>query len=316
MSLSEFTKAIQEVTTPLPGSTPQAVVYKLTVKKRFEGLSIVDFFNEAVPRSTQELWINKVESGNLTVNGKTVSIDYKVKAGDLTQHSSEPKTEPEINTNIQLIYEDDSILVVDKPSPLPMHASGRYARNTLLNILTLAFPDKDLKLLHRIDANTTGLVIIAKGKEVANTIRVQFEEKQIQKEYIALVERIIEENSITSIQSIGNEVLVGGARKVDDTGKKAETNITVLERRTAKNQTLLSVIPLTGRTNQIRLHLAELGFPIVGDEGHKDQAFFKNNPFTYPTDSLFLHAYKLSFKHPKTGKDISFEAPIPSKFKE
>lgn len=316
MSLSEFTKAIQEVTTPLPGSTPQAVVYKLTVKKRFEGLSIVDFFNEAVPRSTQELWINKVESGNLTVNGKIVTIDYKVKAGDLTQHSSDPKTEPEVNTNIQLIYEDESILVVDKPSPLPMHASGRYARNTLLNILTLAFPDKDLKLLHRIDANTTGLVIIAKGKEVANTIRVQFEEKQIQKEYIALVEGIIEENNITSIQSISNEVLVGGARKVDDTGKKAETNITVLERRTAKNQTLLSVIPLTGRTNQIRLHLAELGFPIVGDEGHKDQEFFKNNPFTYPTDSLFLHAHKLSFKHPKTGKDISFEAPIPSKFKE
>lgn len=315
MNQSEFTQAIQQVTTPLPGSTPQAVVYKLTVKKRFEGLSIIDFFNEAVPRSTKELWKSKVKSGNLTVNGKTVTIDYKVKAGDLTQHSSEPKIEPEVNTNIQFIYEDDSILVVDKPSPLPMHASGRYARNTLLNILTLAFPDKDLKLLHRIDANTTGLVIIAKGKEIANNVRVQFEEKQIQKEYIALVEGIIEENNITSIQSIGNEVLVGGARKVDETGKKAETNITVLERRTAKNQTLLSVIPLTGRTNQIRLHLAELGFPIVGDEGHKNQEFFKNNPFTYPTDSLFLHAYKLNFKHPKTGKDISFEAPLPNKFK-
>lgn len=315
MNQSEFTQAIQQVTTPLPGSTPQVVVYKLTVKKRFEGLSIVDFFSRAVPRSTKELWVDKVESGNLTVNAKTVAINYIVKAGDLTQHSSDPKTEPDVNTNIQLIYEDDSILVVNKPSPMPMHASGRYARNTLLNILTLAFPDKDLKLLHRIDANTTGLVIIAKGKEIANNVRIQFEGKQIQKEYITLVEGIIEENNITSIQSIGNEVLSGGARKVDDSGKKAETNITVLERRTAKNQTLLSVIPLTGRTNQIRLHLAELGFPIVGDEGHKNQEFFKNNPFTYPNDSLFLHAYKLSFKHPKNGDDISFEASIPSKFK-
>lgn len=314
MNQSEFTQAIQQVTTPLPGSTPQAVVYKLTVKKRFEGLTIIEFFSKAVPRSTKELWIGKVESSNLTVNGRTVTIDYNVKAGDLTKHSSDPKTEPDVNTNIQLIYEDESILVVDKPSPMPMHASGRYVRNTLLNILTLAFPDKDLKLLHRIDANTTGLVIIAKGKEIANNVRVQFEGKQIQKEYIALVEGVIEENNITSIQSIGNEVLVGGARKVDDTGKKAETNITVLERRTAKNQTLLSVIPLTGRTNQIRLHLAELGFPIVGDEGHKNQDFFKNNPFTYPADSLFLHAYKLNFKHPKTKKDISFEAVIPNKF--
>ena len=314
MNKSDFTKAIQQVCSPLPGSTPKAVVYKLTVKKRFEGLSIIDFFNQAVPRSTKDLWITKVESENLTVNGNTVTINYKVKAGDLTQHSSAPKTEPEVNTNIQLIYEDDSIMVINKPSPLPMHASGRYARNTLLNILTLAFPKKDLKLLHRIDANTTGLVVLAKGKDIANNIRIQFEEKTIQKEYLALVEGIIMDDELNSDFAIGTEVLVGGARKVDDSGKNAKTNITVLERRTKENQTLLSVVPLTGRTNQIRLHLAELGYPIVGDEGHKNSNYFKNNPFTYPTDSLFLHAYKLTFKHPKTEEKISFEAPIPIKF--
>lgn len=313
-SNSEFTKAIKKISTPLPGSTPQAIVYKLTVKKRFEGLSIIDFFKQAVPRSSKDVWIKKIKSGNLTVNGKTITTDYIVKAGDLTQHSSEPKTEPEINTNIKLIYEDESILVIDKPSPLPMHASGRYYRNTLLHILTLAFPNKDLKLIHRIDANTTGVVVLAKGKEVANTIREQFEVKSVKKTYLALVEGLVKENNITSKQSIGSEVLVGGARKIDNTGKTAETNIKVLERRTKNNETLLSITPLTGRTNQIRLHLANIGHPIVGDKGHKNPDYFKSNPFTYPTDSLFLHAHKLTLKHPKTKEEISFNSPIPEKF--
>lgn len=315
MSLSEFTKAIKDSSTPLPGSTPQSIVYKLTVKKRYEGLNIVDFFLRAVPRSNKATWIEKIEKNNLTVNAKPITKEYIVNAGDLTQHSSEPKTEPVVNTEIKLIYEDDFLLVINKPSPLPMHASGRYYKNTLLNILTLSFPNKDLKLTHRIDANTTGVVILAKGKEVANNMRLQFEEKSIQKQYIALVEGLIKEDHINSSKPIGKEVLVGGARKVDNTGKTAETNIKVLERRTKNNETLLSITPLTGRTNQIRLHLAELGHPIVGDEGHKNPNYFKSNPFTYPSDSLFLHAYKLTIKHPTTETEISFEAPIPKKFK-
>ena len=86
----------------------------------------------------------------------------------------------------------------------------------------------------------------------------------------------------------------------------------VLERRA--NYTLLELMPLTGRTNQIRLHLAELGHPIKGDLGHKDAAYFQNNPFTYPSDSLFLHAHRLKIIHPTTKKEMTFVAPIPEKF--
>ncbi len=314
MSHSQFTNALKKVIAPLPGSTPRAVVYKLTVKQKFEGISIVDFFLAAVPRSEAQLWKDKVNSGNLTVNSKTVSESYLVKAGDVTQHSTEPKIEPDVNAKIGWVYEDDALLVIDKPSPLPMHASGRFSRNTLINILTLAFPEKELKLLHRIDANTTGLILIAKGKEVANNIRIQFESKQINKQYIALVEGIVVQDIINTSSSIGNEVLVGGARKIDKTGKEATTIIEVIERRTTENQTLLRITPLTGRTNQIRLHLAELGYPIVGDHGHKDQNYFKDNPFTYPTDSLFLHAFQLKLKHPVSQEPITFTAQLPKKF--
>jgi 23S rRNA pseudouridine1911/1915/1917 synthase len=316
MKNSQFINCIQKATIPLPGSTPKSVTYKLTVKKKYEGLTVVDFFSQAVPRSTPQLWIDKVTSQNLTINGKVIAPNYLVKAGDIAIHTSEPKIEPEVNTNISLLYADEDIWIINKPSPLPVHASGRFKRNTLLEILELAFPNDEFKLLHRIDANTTGIVLIAKNKASANTIREQFEAKSIQKTYAALVEGIIQENNITSIQSIGNKVLVGGARAVDEQGKKSETDIEVVERRTEKNQTLLKVTPLTGRTNQIRLHLAHLGYPIVGDLGHQDKTYFVNQPFTYPTDSLFLHAYQISFQHPKTGKTLSFEAPLPEKFSE
>jgi 23S rRNA pseudouridine1911/1915/1917 synthase len=301
MDKNQFLKAIKEVANPLPGSVPKAITYKLAVKKKFEGLSIIEFFSKAVPRSTPAIWIDKVNTGNLTVNGKKVTVNYKVKGGDCTIHQSAPKIEPFVNSDIRLIYEDPALIVLEKPSPLPVHASGRFVRNTLIHILALAFPEENFKLLHRIDANTTGVIILAKNKVTANFIQQQFEHKTIQKIYMALVEGVVIADKLNLQQSIGTEVLVGGARKVDANGKLSATEIEVVERR--ENETLLKVTPLTGRTNQIRLHLAGLGHPIVGDFGYKDINYFENNPFTYPTDSLFLHAHQITILHPTLKSD-------------
>lgn len=312
MEKIEFKNLILKASTPLPGSIPERVTYKLSVKKKYEGLSIIEFFSKAVPRSTPEIWIDKITSNSLTVNGKDIEVDYRVKAGDLTIHQSKPKTEPHINTTIDLIYNDNEIIVLAKPSPLPVHASGRFSRNTLIHILALAFPDEDLKLLHRIDANTTGVIVVAKNKIAANFIQQQFENKTVKKVYIALVEGIVKNDYLDLKQSIGTEVLVGGARKIDESGKVSHTEVEILERR--DNETLLKVTPHTGRTNQIRLHLAELGHPIVGDIGHKDKAYFEKKPFTYPNDSLFLHAHQITIMHPSTKEEITFIAPIPEKY--
>ncbi|MCB0401801.1 MAG: RluA family pseudouridine synthase [Flavobacteriales bacterium] len=312
MDNSTFQQAIRSVSFPIPGSNLERVEYKLSVKKKYEGLNIIDFFCYAVPRSTPEHWREKVVTGNLKVNNHPVSPDYTVSAGDLTSHISEPRTEPDVNINIDLIYACPDFWVLNKPSPLPMHASGRFVRNTLIHILELAFPDEDFKMIHRIDANTTGIVVVGKNREAANFLRQQFENKSIRKEYLALVEGVVTNDQMNLLQSIGQEVVSGGGRKIDTTGKKAETGIEVLERR--ENETLLKVTPLTGRTNQIRLHLAESGHPIVGDLGHKNPKYFENNPFTYDDDSLFLHAYKITLQHPGNKEDMTFVAPVPEKF--
>ena len=106
--------------------------------------------------------MTKFKNGLLTVNGEKCTTDLVLKAGWLTENSAHNKTEPNVSNSLELIYEDDFVLVLNKPSPLPMHPSGRFNRNTLTHFLKLAFPLQDLKIVHRLDANTTGVIILAK----------------------------------------------------------------------------------------------------------------------------------------------------------
>lgn len=313
MKISKFNYQIKKVTNPLPGSVASIKTYKLSVKKRFDGLSILDFYCKAMPNIGHEIWKEKIESGILTIEGKPITIDRIVKTGEKTSHFTKPQIEPEVNMNIDLIEWNKDFIVINKPAPLPMHPGGRFDKNTLIEILKIAFPDENFKLVHRIDANTTGLVIIAKNSIAANEIIEQFKMQSIKKEYLVLVEGIISKKTFTLEEMISKKLTPAGGRKVSKDGKKASTYITVLQRYPEKNQTLLSVVPHSGRTNQIRIHLANLGYPIVGDKGYKNSEYFKNNPLTYAEDCLFLHAWKLDFHY--NNENISFMAPVPAKFK-
>lgn len=312
MNISKFSERIKKATTPLKGSIPTVRTYRLSVKKKFEGMTILDFYTKAMPSISRDIWKEKIESDNLTVNGKNVSIEYIVKAGDKTKHFSKPQTEPDINTNIELIEWNDDFLVINKPAPLPVHPGGRFEKNTLTEILKIAFPDGDFKLVHRIDANTTGLVVIAKNSKTAKEIIDQFKDQSVTKEYLVLVEGIIHDDYLALNQMISKELTPSGGREISDDGKKAMTKIKTIIRFPNQNQTILSVSPNSGRTNQIRIHLANAGFPIVGDIGYKDAGYFKKNPLTYKEDCLYLHAWKLSFFY--QNKQFSFTAPLPLKF--
>ncbi|MGY6649850.1 RluA family pseudouridine synthase [Wenyingzhuangia sp. IMCC45574] len=312
MEFQNFKTSIKSVCSPLPGSIPYATKYRLPVKKKYEGYTVIDFFLEVVPRSTKDLWLNKIKNETLLINGKPAKENDILKGGYITEHTSDPKAEPNVSVAIDLLYADNAIIVINKPAPLPMHPSGRFNKNSLTKILELAFPKEDLKIIHRLDANTTGIVILGRNKEIVNTIGTQFEEKSTTKKYLAMVEGIVAKDWFDSTTKIGTEKTAGGGRASSEEGQEAYTEFKVLERRHATNETLLEVTPHTGRTNQIRLHLATMGYPIVGDYGYKDSNYFKNNPLTYTDDCLFLHAWKLSIQH--NSSTMNLIAPPPKKF--
>ena len=309
---STFETNIKSVCSPLPGSVPYTVNYKLSVKLKHDGLTLLALYSHAFPHINESIWIQKIEDGLLTVNGKQAKPNTILQAGWMTENKVHNKTEPNVSTDIKLIFEDDDILVINKPSPLPIHPSGRFNKNTLTEILKLAFPQTNFKITHRIDANTTGIVILAKNTHTANAISQQFQNNTIKKEYLAIVEGIVEQDNFSITDKIGTTKTISGGRALSEDGQESETFITVLKRDLKNNLTLLKVEPKQGRTNQIRLHLASINHPIVGDLGYKDQDYFKNNPLTYDTDSLFLHAHQLKINFKSTEKQ--FIAKIPEKF--
>jgi len=309
---SDFEERIKTITSPLQGSIPYTVNYKLSVKLKHEGLTLLELYTQAFPHIEKSIWLKKIEDGLLTLNEEKSSANQKLKAGWMTENKVHNKTEPYVSANIKLLYEDDQILVINKPSPLPMHPSGRFNKNTLTEILKLAYPQINFKIVHRLDANTTGVIVLAKTTQVANFISHQFQNNTIKKLYLALVEGIVKKDSQMIIEKISINKTKSGGRNISENGQISETKITVLKRDESSNLTLLKVEPKQGRTNQIRLHLASINHPIVGDKGYKNKSYFENNPLTYPKDTLFLHAYQLKIEYNSAEKQ--FIAKIPQKF--
>ena len=314
MNREQFSQLIKKTCSPLPGSIPYHHNYNFSVKQKYNNKTLIEFLDSSLPMIPHDTWIKKIESGNLKVNNKPANIEMKMISGYQISHISDIRTDPPVNTNIELIHDDNELLIINKPAPLPMHPCGRFRRNTLINILNLALPNQKLKITHRIDANTTGIVVLAKDKTSATKVMAQFENRTIHKEYLALVDGIVKKDNFESTKAIGKEIITGGARTIAQDGNDAYTKFEVLERFPNLNQSLLRVIPKSGRTNQIRLHLVELGHTIVGDHNYHDTNNMNKVPMTYDNDQLFLHAWKVRFKHPQTGITTTYTAPIPQKF--
>jgi len=201
--------------------------------------------------------------------------------------------------------------VIDKCAPLPVHPSGRFNRNTLEGILEVAYFPEMLRPAHRLDANTTGLVVFARKQVYAKVLQSQFTAGTVKKTYLATVHGHPSWDSIDCDLAISKEPIHGGSRLIDPHGQAALTRFRVRER-LPDGRAMIEAMPETGRTHQIRLHLAALGFPIENDPLYLSGGGAREQPdLELQTKAMGLHSWQLEFIHPITRFPVHFEAPLP-----
>jgi len=305
---------IRHATTPLPGSVPYDNKKPITVPGAWHGATLLDFLSAILKHIPREEWAALCRAGRwLNAHNQPLAADTPVQAGERYFLLQPGLIEPEINADLHILHEDEAILVLDKPAPLPIHPSGRFNRNTLQSILNQVYHPQRPRPAHRLDADTTGLVLCARTRHFAGLLQPQFERGEVEKIYLARVIGHPAWNHRTSDEPLGTEIGEDGARRIDPgNGIAATTDFAVLER-LPDGTTLLQVGLKTGRTNQIRLHLASLGFPILGDRTYSSGQSPGAVQTLHPDDPpLCLHAWKLTFTHPTRGQRMSFTAPPPA----
>ena len=257
-----------------------------------------------------------VKEGLVTVNLKEVSSSYQVKLNDKIDIKDdlnyEAKVEAE-NIFLDVIFEDDDLMIINKKSGMVVHpAPGHYSK-TLVNALlyrNISCGD-NLRpgIVHRLDKDTSGLMIVAKNEEMLEKLSKMISEKKVERKYLAIVDGVIKHETGEIDAPIGRDISNRQKMAVSDiNSKEAITHFKVLER--FNKNTLIECVLDTGRTHQIRVHLAQIGYPIIGDTTYSSG---KNK---WGIEGQCLHAKTLEFKHPTTGKLIHLEAELPQYFKD
>lgn len=260
-----------------------------------------------------------LDEGKILVNEKQEKASYKTKLNDEISVKEIIAKEIELKAQdipVDIIYEDSDIIVVNKPKGMVVHPANGNPDGTLVNAIMHICKDSlsgiggEIRpgIVHRIDKDTSGLLIVAKNDKAHINLSEQIKNREITKKYVALVRGVIKENTATIDMPIGRSDKDRKKMAVRKDGKKAVTHFNVIER--YKGYTYLDIKIDTGRTHQIRVHMAEIGYPIVGDEVYSNG----KNPFG--VTGQMLHAKSLEFKHPTTGKTVKLEAPLPEYFTE
>lgn len=308
--------------------------FRFVADKGQQLLRVDKFLADRMEKTSRNRIQQAAEAECVIVNGKPVKSSYKVKPGDTVSIVMDrPRYDFEIiaeDIPLNIVYEDDDLLVVNKPAGLVVHPGHGNYSGTLVNALAFHFkdnPDYDvsdprLGLVHRIDKDTSGLLVIAKTPEAKTNLGSQFFYKTTRREYNALVWGDFEEESGTITGNIGRNPknkLQMAVLKDPDQGKHAVTHYKVLER--FGYVTLVKCVLETGRTHQIRVHMLSQGHPLFNDERYGGDKILRGTTFAkYKqfVNNCFevcprqaLHARTLGFKHPRTGEEMDFEAPIP-----
>lgn len=276
---------------------------------------IAENFNELSRTMIKKL----IESNNILVNDKSEKVSYKVQANDNISIDIPEAKETKLKAQeipLDIIYEDSDIIVVNKPKGMVVHPANGNPDGTLVNAIlsicknSLSGIGGELRpgIVHRLDRDTSGLIIVAKNDKAHINMSEQIKERNVKKTYIALVRGNVPEEEATINMPIGRSTKDRKKMAVTKNGKQAITHFKVLKR--YSKYTLLEIKIETGRTHQIRVHMAEIGYPVVGD------AVYSNGKNEFGIEGQMLHAYKLEFMHPITNKHMELTAPLPQYFEE
>lgn len=292
---------------------------KIIVQNNEKGVRLDSYITKKLNDLSRANIQRLIEDGNILVNSAKQKISYKVNSGDEIEITiPEPKKidlKPQ-DIKVEIVYEDNDIIVVNKPKGLVVHPAVGNPDGTLVNAIMNICQDSlsgiggEVRpgIVHRLDKDTTGLLIVAKNDKAHINLSEQIKNREVKKIYIALVRGNIPENEATINMPIGRSTKDRKKMAVVKNGKEAVTHFKVIDR--FKNYTLLEIKIDTGRTHQIRVHMAEIGYPVVGD------MVYSNGKNEFGVEGQMLHAKSLDFKHPITGKNMHLEAELPKYFKD
>ena len=276
----------------------------------------IDKYLASITNLSRETITKMIDSEYILVNGKKVKASYKPVLGDKIEIKEGFVKDTKIDAkklDLDIVYEDEYLMVINKPSGLVVHPGSGNKDNTLVN--GLMYYTKNLSdigdsdrpgIVHRLDKDTSGLMLVAKENKTHEILAEEFKKHNIHREYIALVDGVIEVSRGTIDAPIKRSKENYQKMTVASGGKKAITNFEVIKR--YKNNTLIRLVLETGRTHQIRVHMAYIGYPI-----HNDPVYNKKVSTSF---GQFLHSEYLKFIHPITKKELEFRCPLPDEFKD
>lgn len=290
---------------------------KVTMPEETLGMRLDKALSIALSKTRNHIEI-LFDEGHIWVNGKNEKPSYRVKENDVVEYEEKELVPSEMkkeNIPLDIVYEDEDLMVINKPRGMVVHPANGHHEGTLVNALLGYCTDlsgingvERPGIVHRIDKDTSGLLVVCKNDFAHNEIAKQLKDKTMHREYYALCKGVIKEDDGKIIAPIGRDSYDRLKMAVDvKNGKEAITFFHVEER--FNQYTLVSVRLFTGRTHQIRVHMHYIGHPLEGDPlyGKKKNLLFQNGQL--------LHAYRITFIHPRTQKEMTFEVPLPDDFK-
>lgn len=309
LELEAFEQSIQKAAQSQPGCVPYESHRPIRIPGRLDGQSVRACLGELCPHVPAEQWDQALLENRLSVDGRALDLDERAFGGMAVNYITLGRTEPAIATDIRILHMDDELIVLQKPAPLAVHPCGRFNKNTLLSFAKVAWPEEELRPAHRIDAATTGILVLTRNKVAAHFVQSQFQKREVHKTYLVRVEGSPEQDTFSVNSRIDLTTGVQGRRKVSKDGAEALTEFRVVSR-LEDGTSLLFAHPISGRTNQIRLHLQDSGLPIIGDNAYGEEENIEVGMVSQD-QVLHLHAHAISFRHPSDDNVVTYESNPP-----